>query len=58
MKIEKGIEYRVCSLPFPDFDALGYVRLSLQRGFVLPYQEQPGEHRKGLGVDIQGPRAL
>lgn len=41
--------------PFPDFKAFWNVRISLSSGFMLPNQEESGQHRQTLRVDVERP---
>lgn len=54
----KSVLFNDVVLPLPDRYTLRYVWVSLQRGLVLPDEQDSGEHRQGLGVDVQGPRTL
>lgn len=44
--------------PFPDFKALWNIRISLGSGFMLPNQEESGQHRQTLRVDVERPRTF
>lgn len=44
--------------PFPDFKAFWNVGISLSSGFMLPNQEESGQHRQTLRVDVERPRTF